>query len=199
MGGGTASADYIDVPQEWIEDLNTPVQEMEGLDVVVDEGAWVLRQIYRIGKVPSMQSQSSVEVAPYLKNNISYVSLRSISNDLYLESSKLKWNSKTGVLTFKTNDLDLKLQLNSKKAIKNNSEITMSASPQLKDGRLMLPLRDVGNLLGANVIWNSEKSRIEVYAWVPSKMDFENETGDTVENSNRHLEELIEAGYEWKQ
>ncbi len=59
--------------------------------------------------------------------------------------------------------LTIDLKVGSNTAIKNSVKMNLSQGPKIIDGRTMLPLRDVANLLGCTTYYNGTEKTIRIY------------------------------------
>ena len=72
------------------------------------------------------------------------------------------WNESTQTITAVKTDTEIEFTIADYTAFINGEAIYLDAAPQIIEGRTMVPLRFVGEALGANVSWNAEKEEITV-------------------------------------
>ena len=100
----------------------------------------------------------SSDVAPEIINGRTMIPLRSTLEAL---GAKVDWVSQTKTATALTEDYSLKVQLNNvnveKTDIKANykSNFKMDVAPVIKNGRTLVPVRFMAELLGKKVVWDN--------------------------------------------
>lgn len=100
------------------------------------------------------------DVAPYLdQNNRLMVPFRAIAEAL---GAGVDWLPETKQVSMKRNEQLLLLTLDSKEAIINGESFMMDTTPLLKDGRTLVPLRYVGELLNAQVHWDQSQKTAHI-------------------------------------
>ncbi len=92
----------------------------------------------------------SKAVAPFIDGDRTYVPLRFLS-----ESLGAGVNFADGVITISDANVNLEMALNSTEAKKNGEAIMLDKPPVVIDGRTMVPLRQVSELLDRQVYWHS--------------------------------------------
>ncbi len=105
------------------------------------------------------------DVKPEVKNRTTYVPLSFIGKAL---GATTKWESPYATLTLR--DDSMRIQINSGNYILNNEEFYTDAVPYLKNGRVMVPLRLVGEALDCTVHYVVETGEIKIssnYVEVP--------------------------------
>lgn len=98
------------------------------------------------------------DVPPMIHNSRTMVPVRVVSEEL---GAVVKWNDKTRTAEITRNNTLLILQLDNRVAKLNGKEVVMDAPPMIVQQRMLLPLRFVGEALGATVGW--EESTRTVY------------------------------------
>ncbi len=93
--------------------------------------------------------EESLSVAPFIDGDRTYVPLRFLS-----ESLGAGVNFADGVITISDASVNLEMKLNSTEAKKNGETITLEKAPVVIDGRTMVPLRQVSELLDKQVFWD---------------------------------------------
>ena len=93
--------------------------------------------------------------APYIENNRTLVPIRAVAEAL---NYKVSWDPIDRVVTVKSADetKSLRMYIGSLQAIKNGKEtITLDVAPSIKNDRTYLPIRAIGETLGAYIDWNA--------------------------------------------
>lgn len=99
------------------------------------------------------------DVVPQRFGNTVYVPLRFVTD--YLGGGAI-WNNRTRTARLRQGTRDITLVIGSIRATVNGEGRALTAAPRLVDGRTLLPLRDVGNLLGAQVTFNQASGAVFV-------------------------------------
>lgn len=98
------------------------------------------------------------DVLPLVKNGRTLVPVRVIAEGL---GAEVAWEQATRTATIKRDGQAVILRLNDKKAYINGKAVTMETPPVMQQQRMLLPLRFVGEALGATVGWD-ESARMVV-------------------------------------
>ncbi|ULO09128.1 family 10 glycosylhydrolase [Paenibacillus sp. 19GGS1-52] len=102
------------------------------------------------------------DVPPYITtSNVTMVPISVISKGL---SAGVDWNQSTKAVTITKGDTVLKLTSGQKFAVVNETSVALDTSVQIKQGRVMVPLRFVSEQLGLQVIWNQATKHIALYS-----------------------------------
>lgn len=101
----------------------------------------------------------SSDVAPYIipKVYVTMVPLRVISEGL---GASVDWQQTTKTVKIDRDGSSMSLVSGKKTALVNGNDVALDASVQIKNGRIMVPLRFVGENLGLQVIWNQSAQSI---------------------------------------
>jgi hypothetical protein len=100
-----------------------------------------------------------IDVAPQLINGNSMLPIRAIAEAL---GAKVDWdaNTKQIIITYTGNQIVL--QLDNIYAKINSQTIKMRIAPQEVGGRTLVPVRDVTNLLGHQVLWHPNTKQVSI-------------------------------------
>jgi hypothetical protein len=101
----------------------------------------------------------TAEASPTLVDNTTLVPLRMIFESL---GANVEWEQSTQTVTATKDNTTISLSIGSKSAKKNNDEIQLGVSPQLINGKTMVPLRFVSEALGAEVGWDEQTRSINI-------------------------------------
>lgn len=96
---------------------------------------------------------------PEIINDRTFVQLRSIFEAM---NAKVVWNQETQTVTAVKGNRTISLTLDSEKALLNSKKIQLDAPPVLFQGSMYVPLRFVGEALGATVIWENATRTIQI-------------------------------------
>ncbi|AYO31275.1 copper amine oxidase N-terminal domain-containing protein [Biomaibacter acetigenes] len=102
---------------------------------------------------------------PYLnKDGRTMVPVRFISESL---GAKVSWDEKTKTVTITGKDRagesrTVKLKIGENKAVINGKAVTFDTRAEFKNGRTMVPLRFVSEVLGAKVTWDQNTKTVDI-------------------------------------
>ena len=104
----------------------------------------------------------SSDVPPYITaSNVTMVPVGVVSKGL---GAKVEWNQSSKTATISKGDTVLKLTSGKKTALVNEANVSLDTSVQIKQGRVMVPLRFVSEQLGLQVVWNQAAKHIALYS-----------------------------------
>ena len=101
------------------------------------------------------------DVNPYIKNSRTLVPFRKIFEAFGLE---VQWDAKNQTVTAIGKGTEILLTINNSKAFVNLKEKKLDAPPEIKDSRTFVPLRFIGESIGAEVEWEA-KSRTVIISY----------------------------------
>lgn len=102
------------------------------------------------GKSTPIDAENAA-VTPIIMNSRTFVPLRFISESLGLN---VDYNNETGEITIAGGDNVLSLYAGNPEIKKNGESYTMENAAFIKDGRTLVPLREISNLFGKQVFWH---------------------------------------------
>jgi hypothetical protein len=97
--------------------------------------------------------------SPYTKDGRTLVPFRKILEEFGTEVS---WDSENQVVTAKKNSTEVSLKIGIKYAYVNGSKVSLDVPPEISGGRAFVPLRFIGENLGAEVNWESSTNTISI-------------------------------------
>lgn len=102
------------------------------------------------------------DVSPYIlpKVNVTMVPLRVISEGL---GASVLWSQATRTVTIQKSDSVISMTSGRQQATVDNAVVGLDASVELKQGRVMVPIRFVSENLGIRVNWNQAAQTIDLY------------------------------------
>jgi len=92
-----------------------------------------------------------LEVPASLKNNRTMVPVRFIGEAF---GAQFAWDDKARKVTYTLDDVKIELFIGKKTAKLNGKNITLDAEPEVSNGRTLVPLRFVGQYMGATFQWD---------------------------------------------
>ncbi|MDN4079503.1 copper amine oxidase N-terminal domain-containing protein [Paenibacillus polymyxa] len=100
------------------------------------------------------------DAEPINRNGTTLVPFRTASEAL---NAKVSWDPKEKAVTVSRNGVSVKLLVNSAKAYINGQPYSIEQPASIVDGTTMVPVRVIGEALGANVKWEPESQSVVVY------------------------------------
>lgn len=98
---------------------------------------------------------------PVISNGRTYVAIRFLSEKVF--NATVEWNGEERSVTFFKDDLTVKLFVGKNTAIVNEKEVTLDSPPIIIEGRTLVPLRFVGENLGASIEWDGKTQTVTMY------------------------------------
>jgi uncharacterized Zn ribbon protein len=103
----------------------------------------------------------TMDVAPYVKNDRTYMPVRYVANSLGVPDENISWDDPTQTVTMTKDSKAVKLTIGDPVMLVNDKKVKMDVVPEIvPPGRTMLPLRYVAEGLGADVEWNEENQEV---------------------------------------
>jgi uncharacterized lipoprotein YddW (UPF0748 family) len=101
------------------------------------------------------------DVAPYIlpKAGFTMVPVRVISQGL---GASVSWNQKTSTVTVEKSGVKIIMKTGQKTVTVNGAKVALEAPAALKQGRVMVPLRFIGERLSLQVKWNAATQWIQL-------------------------------------
>jgi uncharacterized lipoprotein YddW (UPF0748 family) len=101
------------------------------------------------------------DVAPYIKPkvNLTMVPVRVVSQGL---GADVDWAQKTRTVTVARAGVTIVMQVGQQSATVGGRSVTLDAPPEITQGRVMVPLRFIGESLGLQVAWNADNRWIQL-------------------------------------
>jgi len=115
--------------------------------------------------------EQALDVPPMIIGGRTMVPLRFIGEAL---SAKIDWDNATRKVTYQLGDLSAYFWIDKKEAMVKigstyQKTIPMDAAPVIKNGRTLVPVRYVGEILGAEVGWEASTRTVTIVFPKPSK------------------------------
>jgi hypothetical protein len=106
--------------------------------------------------------EKTMDVAPYIKDGRTFLPLRYVANALGVNDDNIIWDPVTKAVTIFKGDRIAQVTIGSKTMLVNGVTINMDVAPEIADGRTMLPIRWMGQALGATIDWDAETRSVTV-------------------------------------
>lgn len=95
-----------------------------------------------------------IDVAPYIKDNRTYVPVRYLAYSLGVLQDGVVWDGSTQQVGIIKDDTQINLTIGNATMTVNEEPVTMDVAPEITNNRTFLPVRWVAEALGATVEWN---------------------------------------------
>jgi len=120
------------------------------------------------GKTPDVK----MNVAPFIRNDRTFVPVRFLGNALGVDDSNIIWDNATRTATLKGAKATLNMTIGKPEVISNGQAKAIDVAPMLVDpGRTMLPARFVAEGLGYEVDWDEATQTVIYWPAGESKPD----------------------------
>lgn len=96
----------------------------------------------------------TMDVAPYISNDRTYMPLRFAANALGVSDDNIIWNAAEQSAVIIKGDKVVKFVVGSNAMYLGGITVTMDVAPEIKDGRVMLPVGWLGKALNATISWD---------------------------------------------
>jgi len=100
-----------------------------------------------------------LDVAPVIEKSRTLIPIRAVVEEL---GGNVIFNASTQAISINTADQEVKLTLNSKQALVNGASQELEVPAKAVDGRTLVPLRFVGEALGADVAYDAASKTVNV-------------------------------------
>lgn len=101
----------------------------------------------------------SFDVQPEIVDGRVMVPMRTIFETF---GAKVKWDSDTQTITAKKKSKTIQMTIGSSDMIKNNETYSFDVSPIIEDGRTLVPIRAISDMLGLDVEWNEKNNTVTI-------------------------------------
>lgn len=121
--------------------------------------------VFTIGSADYMIGAVKVtsDVAPYInENGRTMLPLRALANALGVVDTNIMWNEVERSVTIFKGDATIKVVIGQMSFVKNGVSVPMDTQAVIMNGRTMLPLRAIGQALGAEVTWDEATRTVTV-------------------------------------
>lgn len=137
--------------------------------------------------------QISFDVQPQIINDSTFVPMRQIFETL---EADVQWNDADKSITAVKDDKTIILKIGDTEVSINGEKTDKGIAPLISDGRTLVPLRMVSELLDCDVQWDGETKRIDITKIEDSSEDVKTETKTEDESTSTETEKTYaEADY----
>jgi len=132
--------------------------------IISESDSEVIKSIFAIDNTSYIFGDvtQTMDVAPYAKDNRTYIPVRYLAYSLGVSPEGIAWNQESQTVTVTSNGTTVVMTIGSTTMTVNGTPITMDVAPEAVDGRTMLPARYLAEALGATVTWNTTTNSIEI-------------------------------------
>ncbi|MGB9803904.1 copper amine oxidase N-terminal domain-containing protein [Desulfofundulus sp.] len=131
--------------------------------------------VFRIGQnyYEAGSQTFPMDVAPYVKNGRTYLSIRYLANALGVRDQDITWNPNTQKVTLRKGDITLYLMVGSAEMMRTDAAtsaknfIPMDVAPEIVNGRLCLPARYVAEGFGYQAAWEEDTQAVLIIGAAP--------------------------------
>ncbi len=139
-----AAKDYVVITTPPVDQPVTPGTIAKKVSITIGET-----------KLTSDEEEITMDVAAFIQNNATYIPLSAVAFALGIPAQDVVWNPTDKTVMITVNGKVCVLKANSNVITVNGTSFTISAPVIIKDNRVMVPLRVLGELiLGVNVGWD---------------------------------------------
>ena len=101
----------------------------------------------------------SFDVQPEIVDDRVMVPMRTIFETF---GAKVKWDSDTQTITAKKKSKSIQMTIGSSDMTKNDETYSFDVSPIIEDGRTLVPIRAISDMLGLDVEWNEKNNTVTI-------------------------------------
>lgn len=120
--------------------------------------------VFKIGdaKYTLNGKEFTMDAAPYIKDGRTMVPVRFAANAVGVADSNIIWDAAAKKVTVIKGDRVVQMTIGSKVMLINGATITMDTAPEISNDRTMLPVRFLGQALGAEFVWDEATQTVTV-------------------------------------
>lgn len=159
-GGGSDSAPSITTtnpstnPDSWVDAYLSTIFTINSTSITSTSGI----------EADATEQTTTMDVAPYIKNDRTYVPVAYLAYSLGVPRDGVTWNNETRQVGIAKDDTNITLMIGSPVMLVNQSPVQMDVSPEITNNRTFLPAGWVAEALGADVSWNPETNQVVIKA-----------------------------------
>ena len=120
--------------------------------------------VFKIGESSYTLNGTAVtmDAAPYIKDGRTYMPVRFAANALGVADANIIWDQTSQKATVIKGDRVVQFTVGSTTLTVNGAAVTMDAAPEIVSGRVMVPIRFLGQALSANFAWDATAQTVTV-------------------------------------
>ena len=124
----------------------------------INQASFYLNQSYYLVN----NSQQSMDAAPFIQNNRTYVPIRYLSYACGLTDQDVQWDEVFRTVTLSQGDKILQLQVSIDQAIINGFVYDLDVAPVIRHGRTFLPARFIAEAFDYKVTWDEHNRTVSI-------------------------------------
>ncbi len=98
-------------------------------------------------------AEKTMDTVPYLSESRTMLPVRYVADALGIDESLIAWDAQTKTVTILA-DRVVQIKLGSKDMTLDTVVVPMSASPEMKNNRVFIPVAEIARALGAEITWD---------------------------------------------
>lgn len=106
--------------------------------------------------------EKSMDTIPYIKEGRVYLPVRFVAEALGITENNITWDPATQTVTLMKNDRVVQMKVGSPTITVNGVSIPMDNEAEMKQGRVMLPLRGLAEAMGASASWDEDTRTVTI-------------------------------------
>ena len=134
--------------QSSMDDLARKLEKMRRITLVIDSPQAYVNSVLH-----------NLDVAPRLINGYTFLPVRFLGEALSID---IAWDAASQSVICKSGDLTVILPVDGKKALVSGTEYELPAAPVMENGRVLVPVRFIGEAFSCSVQWEDAEKRITV-------------------------------------
>ena len=157
-GGGGSSPTKSTEPTETATDPDTWAEKYLTTVFAINQTSYTVATVSATDTTaeqePLAPTVQTMDVAPYIKEDRTYVPVRYLAYSLGVAEDGVTWDGNARRVGISKDDTDIALIIGSPVMQVNKSPVRMDVSPEITNDRTFLPARWVAEALGAEVEWD---------------------------------------------
>ncbi|NPV90212.1 MAG: hypothetical protein HPY50_05520 [Firmicutes bacterium] len=97
----------------------------------------------------------TMDVSPYIRNGRTFMPLRYVAYSLGVAEEDIYWDNRARTVTLLKDDRVVQVKIGNTVMLVNGIAVNMDVVPEIRDGRVMLPLRFLAQAFGVVVSWDA--------------------------------------------
>jgi hypothetical protein len=155
MTSGESLYVYNGTPYVAYEDIKNLLNQYNGPVTVME---------YPVIKVDINGSPLQMDIEPQIVDGRTLAPLRAIFEAL---GATVQWDPADQSISATKGNTTIKLQIGSTTALNNGAPVTLDAAPMIVNGRTLVPVRFIGEALGAQVSWDAANYQVNIVTASP--------------------------------
>jgi hypothetical protein len=120
--------------------------------------------VFKVGSLVYIdgQIQIGMDVTPYITNGRTFLPIRYVAEALGVSAEHIVWDNASQTATILQGSKQVKLKIGSNVLIVNGNSVVMDIKPELRNDRLMIPIRYISEAFGNKVTWDQSNQSITI-------------------------------------